>query len=244
MPSGWGDEAIRQITGFAQVFMDAYESHAYRRLWYAPDHGYFQLTGWGNGLYMPTRPLIAAWHLTGDESYREALLVGNDFHMGANPLGRVHTTGLGDHFAAVALHLPSWGDDLFEVSPGVPLYGPSSGIAYSARTAIYGLQSGARTSPDWEGFEMVLLPPPWDNDSLTIDDLSDILYETIPIWRRFSPLESLNVSIMEFTVWETTGPAAAMSGALMGQGWEASSELIGRQPRSEAELNSSLWGMP
>ncbi len=29
-----------------------------------------------------------------------------------------------------------------------------------------------------------------------------------------------------------------------GPGWEASQELTGRQPRTESELNSSLWGMP
>ena len=159
-------------------------------------------------------------------------------------MGRVHTTGLGKHFAAVGLHLPSWSDEVDEMSPGVPLYGPSSGVPWQARMYVYGIESGARTDPPWDGLTRAYMPPPWDNESLTNEDVGEALYEVFPVWRRLIPLESLVVSSMEFTVWETTAPAAMWTGGLLGPSWMPSDELIDRAPRSAEDLNSSIWVMP
>ena len=91
---------------------------------------------------------------------------------------------------------------------------------------------------------MALLPPPWDNDALTLDDVGEVLYDVVPGWRRLLPLEQLVVASMEFTVWETISPAASVTGCLMGPGWEPSTELLERRPRTEEEMQSSLWMMP
>ena len=243
-PDGWGDEAQAAVLWRANQWKEAYESHAYRRAWYSPDHAYFYLMGWGTSAYRPLRSLVAAWRLSGDGSYREAALLGLDFLLGANGQGRVNTTGLGDHATTVALHLPSWADDFDEMSPGITIYGSTSGLPSMASTLVYGLEQAAVGDPRFEGVEMTLMPPPWDNDTLTIDDLDETLEDIVPEWRRLLPLESLNVSSMEFTVWETISTAASVTGCLLGEGWEPGTDLLERRPRTEEELQSSLWMMP
>jgi hypothetical protein len=243
-PDGWSSAATTAIIERADGWRGAHETHAYRRVWYAADHGYFHLAGWGSNLYFPLRALVAAWRLSEDETYREAALLGLDYHMGANPQGRVHTTGLGDHRTTVALHLPSWADDIAEVTPGITLYGPSVGVPWTASSYVYGLSVDGRSDPFFEEVDVAMMPPPWDNESMSIDDVSDALYEVIPGWRRFVPLEQSNVALMEFTVWETIAPAAGVTGCLMGEGWVPDAALIEREPLSESAQQSSLWVMP
>ncbi len=43
---------------------------------------------------------------------------------------------------------------------------------------------------------------------------------------------------------ETTSPATAVTGALLGPGWSPSPELSAREPLAEEEARSSLWLMP
>jgi len=244
LPDGWGDAAHAAVLWRADHWLSAYDSHAYRRTWYAPDHSYFELAGWGTNIFYPLRALVAAWRLSGEEPYREAALLGLDYLHGANGQGRVNTTGLGEHATTTALHLPSWADGIDEVSPGITLYGPTVGVPWEARTHVYGLEQDADSSPNFEGVDMALMPPPWDNEALTVDDVGTELYEVLPGWRRMLPLEALIVESMEFTVWETTSPAASVTGCLMGAGWEPGTELLETRPRTEEELRSSLWMMP
>jgi hypothetical protein len=243
-PVGWGEAAEGEIVAVAENWVAAQQTHAYRRVWYDVEHGYFSLTGWGQALYKPLRSLVAAWRLTGDATYRESALLGLDYHQGSNGQGLVGTTGLGEHHVSVALHLPSWADGIDEVTPGITIFGGSSGIPWQARTTVYGLAVDARADPPFVGVEMALMPPPWDNDSLTIDELGEVLYEVLPQWRRLVPLEANLPAVMEFTVRATTSPAAAVTGSLMGSGWSPSTELSNREPRTEEELRSSLWLMP
>jgi hypothetical protein len=243
-PDGWGETAQTAITDRADTWLDAHDTHAYRRAWYAIDHGYYSLMGWGTNMYYPLRALVAAWRLTGDEGYREVALLGLDYHMGANPQGRVHTTGLGDHSTTVALHLPSWADGIDELSPGITLFGPLAGVPWQASQLVYGLSVDARDDPLFSGVELPLMPPPWNNEELTIADVGDTLYEVLPGLRRLLPLESANVPSMEFTVHSTISPAAGVTGCLMGPGWEPDAALLERVPRTDAELQSSLWMLP
>jgi hypothetical protein len=243
-PEGWGDAAQAAITDRADSWLVSYETHAYRRVWYAEDHSYFSYVGWGNAVYLPMRSLVAAWRVTGLVDYREAALLGLDFRLGANPQGRIDTTGLGEHSTTVALHLPSWGDEIVEPSPGITLYGSNAGVPWSTKDRVYGISEDARSSPFFGGVDLPLMPPPWNNDELTIEDVGDALYDTLPALRRLVPLESTNVSGMEFTIWETTSPAMSITGCLLGAGWEPGTALTTREPRTEDELRSSLWMMP
>jgi len=200
-PAGWGEDAAAAIVDQADVWASYQDSHAYRRVWWGDTHGYFELAGWGGDVFKPLRPLVAAWRLTGDVAYRQAALHGVSYHHGANGMGRVNTTGLGDHRAAVALHLPSWADAIDEPSPGITIYGNRVGVPWPAPTEVYGLQVDARTDPPFDGVELALMPPPWDNDAMTLEDVGDALEDTIPAWRRLMPLEQTLPSVMEFTVW-------------------------------------------
>ncbi len=244
LPAGWGDDALRSIVTRADTFANAVDTHAYRRAWYNRDHGYFTLEGWGSARYMPLRPMVAAWRLTGDETYRRAALLGLNYLHGANPFGRVHVTGLGDHAAATALHLPSWADEWDEPVPGIPLYGPGVGVPYVATSRIAGRYEDSRTDPPFDGLSLALLPSPWDRESMVASDVSDALNQTLPPWRRFVALESQVVGSMEFTVWETTSVAAAVTGALMGPGFLPTDAQRTRTPRTEDALRSDLWMLP
>ncbi len=244
LPDGWGQAATDALVGQADTWLSYQDDHAMRRIWWGPDHGYFQLMGWGVNLYMPLRSLVAAWRLTGDASYREAALLGVSALQGNNVHGRSWTTGLGEHAMAAALHLPSWKDGPGEVTPGITIYGPSVGVAWQAGTLVYGLRVDARSDPYYEGVDLPLMPPPWDNSALSTDQITDELSAVLPLWRRLLPLEENVVGSMEFTIWETISPAAAVTGCLMGPGWMPDAALLERQPRADAEIASELWGMP
>lgn len=244
LPEGWADRALSSIQRRADTFVAGVDQHAYRRAWYPPDHGYFTLEGWGSARYMPLRPLVVAWRLTHDDTYRRAALLGLNYLHGANPLGRVHVTGLGDHGSATALHLPSWADDHDEPVPGIPLYGPGLGVPSVAARRVYGIFEAPRTSPPFAGIDQALLPPPWHTDGLDYGGVSDVLRDILPPWRRMVPLESQVVASMEFTVWETTSVAASVTGLLMGAGWEPAEDAWDRRPRTDAELTSHRWALP
>ena len=98
--------------------------------------------------------------------------------------------------------------------------------------------------PDLDGVEIALMPPPWDNDALTLSDVDAALDETVPSYRRMLQLEQTLPSVMEFTVWETISPGAAVAGCLMGEGWEPPASLLERQPLSEEALRTHLRIMP
>ena len=232
------------VAARAETWLEGQARLPYNRAWYPPDHPYFELRGWGNDQYMPARELALAWRLLGDARYRDGALAHLDYQHGANPLGRVHVTGLGQHFAAVALHLPSYADAWDEPAPGVPLYGPSVGVPYSAWQSVYAVESDARADPPWPGARALLLPPSLAALAAQAPSLRDWLGQTLPPWRRFVALEQGNVPSMEFTVWETTAPAMQATGLLLEPGYRPPARVARPTPRDDAALRSSRWIMP
>ena len=94
---------------------------------------------WGN--YHPLRravTLIAAHKLTGEEKYLTGAYLANDFHNGANPLGRSMTSGLGKIYPAVFLDLVSYNGKFSEFVPGITPYGNTFGIDRNAVKMVYG----------------------------------------------------------------------------------------------------------
>jgi hypothetical protein len=243
-PEGWADYARRGIIKTAEDWLAAQESHAYRKLWYAPDHPYFGLLQWGASGFRHLREPVAAWRLTRQAKFRAAALKGVDWMHGANPQGRVYTTGLGANSVVHPLHLPADSDGISDPVPGISIYGPSYPIPYNARTAVYGLFSEPRVIDGFFPVALAQLPPPWDNSKLSQDDIAAVLYQNIPLWRRIFPIEAGNPPQMEFGLNETIGPAAAVTGCLLGPGWMPSARLIDRPPRSIPELQESLWWHP
>ena len=243
-PDGWGDIARKGVIDNASEWLGWQQAYAYRKLWYAPGQGYFSLMGWGNCGFLHIRELVAAWRLTGETRFRAAALNAVDWMHGANPQGRVNTTGLGYNYPVNPLHLPSDVDGIDDPVPGINLYGYTSGITYNARAEVYGLFSTPIPTDNFSGAALAQLPPPWNDPALTVEQIASILYSVTPLWRNICALEAANPPQMEFTVPETQGPAVAVTGCLLGAGWKPSEVLIHRPPRSEAQLQDCRWYHP
>ena len=114
-------------------------AYPYRTLWHAHNAGWVHAMAWGN--YHPLRravTLIAAHKLTGKEKYLNGAYLANDFHNGANPLGRSMTSGLGKIYPAVFLDLVSYADNIGEFVPGITPYGNTFGLDRNAVKMVYG----------------------------------------------------------------------------------------------------------
>ena len=113
-------------------------AYPYRIPWFASDADWVHTMAWGN--YHPLRravTLIAAHKLTGSEPYRVGAYLANDYHNGANPLGRSMTSGLGKVYPAVFLDLISYADGIGEFVPGITPYSNTFGIDRNAVKMAY-----------------------------------------------------------------------------------------------------------
>ena len=122
-----------------KMLEDQENAYPYRTLWHAADAGWVHAMAWGN--YHPLRramTLIAAHKLTGEEKYLDGAYLANDFHNGANPLGRSMTSGLGKIYPAAFLDLVSYADDIGEFVPGITPYGNTFGLDRNAVKMVYG----------------------------------------------------------------------------------------------------------
>ena len=126
-----------------KMIADQENAYPYRILWHASDAGWVHAMAWGN--YHPLRramTLIAAHKLTGKQIYLDGAYLANDFHNGANPLGRSMTSGLGKVFPAVFLDLISYADKAGEFVPGITPYGNTFGLDRNAVRSVYGENAG------------------------------------------------------------------------------------------------------
>ena len=113
-------------------------SYPYRTLWHPHNAGWVHAMAWGN--YHPLRKavvLIAAHKMTGEEKYLTGAFLANDFHNGANPLGRSMTSGLGKVYPVVFLDLVSYNGKFREFVPGITPYGNTFGIDRNAVKMVY-----------------------------------------------------------------------------------------------------------
>ena len=113
-------------------------AYPYRTLWHARNGGWVHAMSWGT--YHPLRramTLIAAHRMTGDEKYLTGAFLANDFHNGANPLGRSMTSGLGKVYPVVFLDLVSYNGKFREFVPGITPYGNTFGIDRNAVKMVY-----------------------------------------------------------------------------------------------------------
>ena len=122
-----------------KMLSDLENNYPYRTLWHAYNAGWVHAMAWGN--YHPLRramTLIAAHKLTGKQQYLDGAYLANDFHNGANPLGRTMTSGLGKIYPVVFLDLVSYADNIGEFVPGITPYGNTFGIDRNAVKMVYG----------------------------------------------------------------------------------------------------------
>ena len=121
-----------------QMLADQENAYPYRTLWHAGNAGWVHAMAWGN--HHPLRramTLIAAHRITGKEAYLQGAYLANDYHNGANPLGRSMTSGLGKIYPAVFLDLVSYADGIGEFVPGITPYGNTFGLDRNAVRMVY-----------------------------------------------------------------------------------------------------------
>lgn len=134
-----------------RMLADQENAYPYRTLWHAHDAGWVHAMAWGN--YHPLRramTLVAAHRMTGDEKYLTGAYLANDFHNGANPLGRTMTSGLGAVYPAVFLDLISYADGIGEFVPGITPYGNTFGVDRNAVKMVYNVN--ADLLPIWRRY--------------------------------------------------------------------------------------------
>jgi len=120
------------------IIMEQRLNYPYRTAWPGSDRAWVHAMSWGN--YHPLRiamTLIAAHRMTGKEKYLTGAYLANDFHNGANPLGRSMTSGLGKIYPVVFLDLISYADNIGEFVPGITPYGNTFGIDRNAVKMVY-----------------------------------------------------------------------------------------------------------
>ena len=75
------------------------------------------------------------WKMTGERKYYDVLCASADSALGANPMGQVQCSGLGQRHVLHPEYLESMNDDLEEYLPGIWVYGPGRGKSWI--TGIY-----------------------------------------------------------------------------------------------------------
>ena len=192
------------------MLKDQETAYPYRTLWHNAKAGWVHAMAWGN--YHPLKralTLVAAHKITQNEKYLTGIYLANDFHNGANPLGRSMTSGLGKIYPVVFLDLVSYCNNFQEFVLGITPYGNTFGIDKNAIKMVY-------------------------NNKANL----------LPIFRRYVNLEFLSVPASEYSVWETIGPAVAVTGYLIEKASLPSNELKSRKPASNFKNLAGYLALP
>lgn len=235
-----------QVRQAADKYLKSQEELAYRNVNWPLDHGFFLNLGWGYGLPLfKGSAFIMAWRTTDDPKYRDAALLLVDWMLGANPMGRSLTTGLGRVYPIRLLSLPNqvMSETLVDPMPGLTIYGFTGRVHYNALNMIYMLNYDPRSDHNFKGCHLSLMPHQISGDrEMSRDDTAAWLAANLPVWRRHANLEDYAVDENEFTVWETMAPAAAAYGALLKPGWKPPPDWKDLQPvRDPAQLPGHIY---
>lgn len=227
----------RMIREKADELLKNQETLAYRNLNWSLKSPYFTYLAWGAGLpFSKGAYLIMAWRIDGMEKYRDGAFLAFDWMMGANPMGRSMTTGLGKVYPVRILSLPmwAWNDRLVDPIPGITPYTFTGRNNYSAASMIYRYACKPRPDHKFKGCDINLLPASLrTKEKMNTAEYYRIIQKAIPLWREFANLEGYAVDQNEFTVWETIAPAAAAYGALLTPGWMPPKEWKNQKPEKD-----------
>lgn len=221
-------------------------SYPYRIPWYPASHHYVSHMAWGK--FHPlniAKFFMTAHELTNAPKYRDAAYLCNDWHNGANPLGMSMTSGLGKTFPVRFLDLPSYGDSIEEYVGGITPYQNTFGIPRKdvelAHFLIYKSYKDRNFAPK----PVSLLPEEVVGDGIENSaDAAKKLGKKWPIWRRFANVEAFTVASSEYTVAETIGPAAAVTGWLLDRGYKPDSKVKNYVPVDDLRDLDGFFAMP
>ncbi|MEO0471373.1 MAG: glycoside hydrolase family 9 protein [Bacteroidota bacterium] len=136
-------------------------------------------------------PLIMAYELSGDPTYKQYISTSCDYTLGGNPLNMTWVTGLGARWPRNVANLDSWFDDIEDVLPGIVPY------------AIY--------KPAWAWNNGGVFSPGYGHASAWPNDVFNWPIHELYFDQRYSWITS------EYTVWQNIGPAAAAYAYLVGE---------------------------
>lgn len=153
-----------------------------------------------------SRLLLIAHKITGDSKYRDAAIYNFDFALGSNPMGMSWTTGLGYSYPVNIQSDLSTKDGIDDPIPGLTIYGVTGGTYQNLKNTIWQFRESTFKVPD------------------------------LPVWRRWSPHQTLNTGQCEYTIQETISATILSSALLMPEGWTPSEELLTRQPKPKSKL--------
>lgn len=223
VPEDTKQKAAAELIRLADERANFVDSNPYRHPWNPA-----KSRRWGNALPATTaRYLVLAYQLTKNPRYRSAMELSADFHLGCNPLGLSHTTGLGYRFPSAVQDAETRADGLFEPVPGLTPYGIIS-MPHSAVEEVFRIKcANPRTK---ESAHTVSFLP----DGFSGED------PPVPLWRRISPNSRSDPLNNEFTLQETLSPAVLLFAALLEPGWMPDEALKCRTPRSASQL-SEMW---
>lgn len=223
------------------------ENYAYRTPWYPPNHPYVTHMQWGNSHPMNRGLSFAvAWFLTGNQKYRDAAFLCNDWQLGVNPLGRSMTSGLGKNYPVRFLDLPSQTDGIAEYVPGITPYTYTFRLDRNSVRLAYGLYWEPRRDHNFSGMAIALLPGMGTGNGkmAALEAYASSVERALPVFRRFGNVENWSVPTSEYSVWETIAPAAALSGCLLSPGWKPSESLKNRKPVDDLSKLPGIMALP
>ncbi|UCC14687.1 MAG: glycoside hydrolase family 9 protein [Gammaproteobacteria bacterium] len=98
------------------------DAHPFR----AAQHPAIQLAGWGNFAHSTraTAPLLQAWHISGDDRFRNAAWLTTGPQLGTNPQSMSYITGVGSRSPQHPLSKLSMYDNVDRPLNGIPVNGP------------------------------------------------------------------------------------------------------------------------
>jgi len=139
------------------------------------------------------------------------------------------TSGLGRVYPVRFLDLNSYADGIDEAIPGITPFRNTYGIPRGAIKMAYGFFYSPRPGQQFAGLSISLFPRPGLKEGACAKEISRML----PIWRRWCNVESETVDASEFSVWETIGPAAAVTGYLLNGASKPDPRWIARKPAAD-----------
>lgn len=238
---------MQSMLGITRPLITGMEQSPYRHFWRTREHPHFSHLAWGEA-HPVKRARVAAvlWYATGQDVFRSACERALDFELGANPMGRAMTTGLGTVFPVMIQHISSELDAHAEPVPGLSPFTFTYGVDPSARTHQFGLieKDRKRNQPvalaflanEFSSMLRARLSVLGADSRAQGKFLASLVDKHYPVLRRTFPHYRLSPRQNEFTVHESIASHAAVYGALLPPGWRPGPRELDRKPIDEKLL--------
>ena len=155
------------------------------------------------------------------------------------------TSGLGENYPVKFLDLISYADGIAEYVLGITPYQNTFGIPWEDVKLVHGLYYEPRADRKFDPKPVLLLSESYlGTNQMSLNEFSQKLRISWPVWRRFGNVEQYTVAASEYTVSETIGPAMAAMGWLLNEPWMPSEEIKNRKPVQDISQLKGYMPLP